>query len=96
VLFVISFSPKKRNRLQFDRPANAVSASSSAARQTNSHRVASCKPRFRQNRKCLKLDTVMPEQQKGFSLSLMLAVLGIALLIATAIAYGIIGKFFHS
>lgn len=51
--------------------------------------------RFRQNRKCLKLDTVMPEQQKGSSLSLMLTVLGIALLIATAIAYGIIGKFFH-
>lgn len=37
----------------------------------------------------------MPEQQKGFSLPLMLAVLGVALLIATAIAYGIIGKFFH-
>lgn len=45
--------------------------------------------------KCLKLDQAMPEQHKGSSLPLMLAVLGVALLIATAIAYGIIGKFFH-
>ena len=62
--------------------------------QTISPRAASRK-RFRQNHKCLNLDTAMPEQPKGFSLPLMLAVLGIALLIATAIAYGIIGKFFH-
>lgn len=37
----------------------------------------------------------MPEQQKGASLPLMLAVMGIALVVATVIAYGIIGKFFH-
>ncbi|MGB7189763.1 MAG: hypothetical protein WBD10_06475 [Acidobacteriaceae bacterium] len=43
----------------------------------------------------LSLNQAMPEQHKGSSLPLMLAVLGVALLIATAIAYGIIGKFFH-
>lgn len=37
----------------------------------------------------------MPEQHKASSLPLMLAVLGIAVAVATAIAYGIINKFFH-
>jgi hypothetical protein len=37
----------------------------------------------------------MKDQPKGPSWMLMLALLGIAMLIATAIAYGIINKFFH-
>lgn len=37
----------------------------------------------------------MADQSKGPSWTLMLALLGIALLVASAIAYGIISQYFH-